>query len=146
MNRRAVVSLAGLAGLTAITSASADDDTEHNKTTLQRYIDDVVNGGGLDAIPDLIASDFETGDPADAPGIDALKQRLLASKEAVRAIYDTIDYALVEMVAEGDIVMARGVVTAERDGRTLTADWFVESQFAGGKIRKSWSVVDVTAL
>lgn len=146
MNRRTVLSLAGLGSVSRVLPVLANETGDARKAVVQRYIDEAINGGNLDILPELFDHGYTTSDPADKPGIDALRERLTASRAALATLYDKATYTLETMVAEGETVMGRGRVTVTKDGKEQSAGWFMQCDFRDGKIVKSWSLVDVTAL
>jgi hypothetical protein len=55
---------------------------EANKALVRRLIDEVWNGGNLDAANELIAPDYVRNAPNATPGLDAFKQFVMAIRSA----------------------------------------------------------------
>ena len=146
MNRRTALSLAGIAGLSLVAPVRADESTDANKETLRRYVAEVINGGNVDLLPELVAEDYVSTTPGDIAGIDALRARLEATRQSAELFYDTMEYILTDVIAEGDVVMARGRIVASRDGKSMDTDLMVQADFVDGMIRTIWNVFDPTQM
>jgi ketosteroid isomerase-like protein len=90
--------------------------TEENKAIVRRLFDEVWNTGNLDKIEELYAPDFVADYRPYAP----LRTGLEGIKDMVRRAWTTFpDYheELEELVAEGDTVVARFLITGKVGAR-----------------------------
>ena len=143
INRRHA--LAGIAalGLTATlsTTASADDGTDA-KAVYARYIDEVINGGNLDAIDELVTEDYAPqGGPDELPGREALKQRMATQMAESASMMDVV-LLTDAVIVEGDTLAARhrwsGMMGGEhRDVLSLAIVTMRDNQIAA-----MWFLVD----
>jgi hypothetical protein len=88
---------------------------EENKAIVRRLFDEVWNTGNLDKIEDLYSPDFVADYRPYAP----LRTGLEGIKDMVRRAWTTFpDYheQLEELVAEGDTVVARFLITGTQQG------------------------------
>jgi predicted ester cyclase len=88
---------------------------EENKAIVRRLFDEVWNTGKLDKIEELYSPDFV----ADYRPYSPLRTGLEGIKDMVRRAWTTFpDYheALEELVAEGDTVVARFLITGTQQG------------------------------
>jgi steroid delta-isomerase-like uncharacterized protein len=89
--------------------------TQANKAVLQRFIDG-YNRGDLSVIDTLVAEDFvDHSRPFVPPGRNALR----AFHDALSAAISDIRIRIDELIAEGDTVVFRGVVTGTHTGPLL---------------------------
>lgn len=91
--------------------------SEQNKTIVRRAIEEVYNQGHLDAVDDLVSSDFVAhSSDGDIHGPDGMKESVVALRRAFPDLQMTIE----EQVAEGDTVVtrwtARGTHTGDYHG------------------------------
>ena len=79
--------------------------TEENKAIARRLIEEVVNKGNLDAIDDLIATDFvwHSAPPGLAPGRESLKQFFPVLHSGLPDWHDTID----DIIADFDAALSK---------------------------------------
>jgi predicted ester cyclase len=90
--------------------------TEENKAIVRRLFDEVWNTGNLEKIEELYSPDFVADYRPYAP----LRTGLEGIKDMVRRAWTTFpDYheELEELVAEGDTVVARFLITGTQQGR-----------------------------
>ena len=107
LNRRQA--LAGIAalGLTTTIPAAASAEGDDAKATYTRYIEEVINGGNLAAIDELVTEDYAPqGGPDELPGREALKQRM-ATQMAERASMMDVTLLTDAVIVEGDTLAAR---------------------------------------
>ena len=138
--------LAGVLALTALSPVRAAD-TEANKAVLRSLIEEMWNKHDLSAVDRYVAPDFIEHNKGRPPGIAGRKQYT----EAVLAAFSDYHAGIEDVVAEGDIVVARIEFTGTQDGayqgrpathnqvRFTTADFY---RVANGKIVEHWDVVD----
>ena len=124
-----------------------------NKAAFRRF-QDSVNTGDAEVIAKVIDEVVEPGllfhapVPAGANGTQALKQVWTV---LLRAFPD-LHVAVEDLVAEGDKVVARNIVTGTHKGeyhgvpptgRSVSYQEIFIVRFAGGRIAEIWGVVDV---
>lgn len=103
--------------------------TEANKQVVQRFFEEVVGGGRLDLMDELIAADFYGEfpiSPEPVRGPDGYRMMLTALKSAFPDLVAQPD----SMVAEGDAVVIRLNLTGTQKGQLMhlppsgrTATW-----------------------
>lgn len=147
MNRRAALSLAGIAAVAVAAPVRAGTTTEANKTTAKNYINEVWGKGNVAAIDQFVSPDVRPSDPNDAPGLDAFKARVQNGIQSAAAFVKNIHYTIEDIAAESDRVFIRGAINgASSAGKKINAAYFDELQFKDGLIVAEWSLVDRTAL
>jgi predicted SnoaL-like aldol condensation-catalyzing enzyme len=149
MNRRSVLSLAGLTaiGVAMPTMAATPSAQEVNKTAATNYINEVWNKGNVAAIDQLVSPDFVPSDPNDAPGVDAFKARVTASLRSANSFVKNLQYTIEDTLGDGDKVVLRGHLTgSSSQGKKINATYFNEFQFKDGLIVSGWSLVDQSAI
>jgi predicted ester cyclase len=128
--------------------------SEDNKTLLRRMVDEVIVGGKLELLDELIAPSFvnhnliSTGEAAASVGIEGFKQEIAA----LRVAFPDITIAVDDLLADGDKIIAR-----MRTNGTHKGDWAgipptgkvvsnVPSisivRIADGKFVERWNVTD----
>jgi SnoaL-like domain len=109
---------------------------EENKAVVRRFTSEVLAGGNLDRLDELVAPDFQALDIGGG-GIDGFKAAMTAARAVVSEFGDDID----ELVAEGDVVVARcSYRLTLPDGSPAMARGFSFYRLAGGKIVEADSV------
>lgn len=104
----------------AITS-SEQLTVEANTAVVQRYVGDILNGGDLAGLHELVAIDHRYHDPANpdiAPGADGLARFLAVHRSAFPDATVTID----DLVASGDRVVLRFTERATHAGTALNVE------------------------
>lgn len=119
-----------------------------NKALVQRYISEILAGGRLDLLEDLVSSDFvdrTPGAPAGSRGPEVIRE----SQARARELFQDIHYSIDDLIAEGDRVVARYTVKATRKtgdgaegGRPIRVTGVTIFHIADGKIRETWIVND----
>ena len=123
-----------------------------NAELLQK-IDDLWNGGDLDAIRDLYAGDFTVnGQPAGPDGVEALLRSL-------RSAFPDMSFELTHQVTEGDQIALRFVQrgthtgpwdsplgTIEPTGKRFEIGSIEIFRLAGGKAAEAWLEYDMLGL
>jgi steroid delta-isomerase-like uncharacterized protein len=124
---------------------------EANVALVRRLIDEVWNGGKLDAADGLIASDYVRNAPNAAPGLDAFKQFVTA----IRTAFTDGGLVVEDIFAGDDKVMVRwkrhGIHTGDFFGITATGKPIVLTgidiyRVADGKLAENWDEVDMLGL
>ncbi len=85
--------------------------TEANKALVRRFCDEVANAHDTSKIAEILADDFRLGG-ADGLNRDALTSVLTYYFSA----FSDLRYTIEDVVAEGDTVIARLVMTGTHDG------------------------------
>ncbi len=115
--------------------------TEHNKATVRRLIEEVLNGGHLEAIDELYA-----------PQLASAARRWITP---FRASFPDVHMEIVELIAEGDKVVGRFTCSATHLGEWLghpptgrrfeRVDEVTIFRLRGGRIVHAWSLEDTLA-
>jgi steroid delta-isomerase-like uncharacterized protein len=126
-----------------------------NKATFRRF-HDAVNSGDAELISKMIDEVVEpdvrirTPLPVEATGAQALKQVWATLLRAYPDLHLTVE----DLIAEGDKVVCRNVVTGTHQGeymglpptgKSVTYNEIFIFRFAGGRIAETWGIVDVLA-
>jgi steroid delta-isomerase-like uncharacterized protein len=124
-----------------------------NKTTFRNF-NDAVNSGDIELISNMIDEVFEpdvqirTPLPVEATGAQALKQVWAILLRAYPDLHITVE----DLIAEGDKLVCRNVVTGTHQGeymgipatgKSVTYNEIFILRFEGGRIAETWGVVDV---
>jgi steroid delta-isomerase-like uncharacterized protein len=124
-----------------------------NRATF-RHFHDAVNSGDMDLISNVIDEVFEpdvqirTPLPVEATGAQALKQVWATLLLAYPDLHVTVE----DLIAEGDKLVCRNVVTGTHHGeymgipptgKSVTYNEIFIVRFEGGRIAETWGVVDV---
>lgn len=102
--------LAGLAaaGLSLAVPALVAANDNDPKSVYTRFIDEVINGGNLDAIDELVSPDYAPqGGQDELPGRDALKQRMATQRSEMDDMGIDATCIIDELIREGETVSAR---------------------------------------
>jgi predicted ester cyclase len=111
------------------------------------------DAGDFDAFDDLLHEDAVVHAPAGLSTKSAEAEKVVW-KEALTAMPD-LDHAVLEVVVDGDIEMARVVVTGtmagsfggiEGTGKSFQIDQAVITHLRDGKIAEAWEIADIAAL
>jgi steroid delta-isomerase-like uncharacterized protein len=89
--------------------------TETNKALVRQFFDEVWNQGDENAIDRFLAADAEGNDPDFGMGRDGFRRQW----RTWRAAFPDINFAVDEMVAEGDTVVSRWTLTGTHQGPFL---------------------------
>jgi predicted SnoaL-like aldol condensation-catalyzing enzyme len=104
--------------------------TDANKTVVRRFIKDVLSGGNIDLIDELLAPDYVNPSMGvtNRTGFKAVVSGLKASVPAR-------DFEIVDLVAEGDSVVFRGNMNITlASGKKVSARVITYYRLANGKI------------
>ena len=125
--------------------------SEENKRRYEKFVDQVINKGNMDAVDEFIAEEFVEHDPVPGmealSGRDAMKQMISMFRAACPDLSSTTDF----LVAEGDLVVgrhtARGTQTGELMGIPASGKQFEMSEIhivriVDGKAVEHWGVAD----
>lgn len=126
---------------------------EENKTVVRRMTEEVLCGGNLELMDELVAVDFvnhnllATGEASQSIGVDSYR------KEAIgfRSVFPDIVVTIIHLLADGDKVIShvqmRGTHKKEFMGVPATdkrVEWSAISivRLANGKIAERWNIAD----
>lgn len=126
--------------------------TSENKALVQRFYQEVVNGGNLVLADRLLAPDFTEHFNPGGSGIEGFKQFVTRLGVAFPDLNITIE----DLIAEGDKVVARVTVRATHlgtfmgrfpaTGKSVTFTGIDIFQIAAGKIVGRWNQRDLLGL
>jgi steroid delta-isomerase-like uncharacterized protein len=129
-------------------------DTEANKATFLRVLDEAWSGGQFAVIDEVVALGFVYHEPAlgDIPGPEGLKQTIMGYRMA----YPDLKFTSEEMIAEGDLVAMRWTARGTQNGElmgipatglaTTSVGINIACFDADGKMVEQWSSWDVLGL
>src|SRR4051812_2213375 len=121
---------------------------DENKALVLRLINEVWNGGNLDAADALVAADYVRNAPDAAPGLDAFK----AFVTVIRTAFTDGALVVEDIFAGEDKVMVRwkrhGVHTGDffgipATGKPILLTGIDVYRVAGGKLAENWDQVDM---
>jgi ketosteroid isomerase-like protein len=123
-------------------SAPAMDTPEANKAVVRHYLQ-ILSGGALDELDQVIGPDFVDRTPGTAAGVQG-PEAIRASQRRARELFEDIRYSVADVLAEGDRVAARYTVRATQKGGGKAVEVLGITLFrlAAGKIRETWIVND----
>lgn len=123
-------------------------ETESNKTVVERLVRDIVNGGQVDLLDEVLADGFVAHGTGPGPsGLDGMRRLIATWRTAFSDWQDHID----EMVAEGDLVVLKISARGTHDGPLLGIEPTGEAvhwgmiemvRLADGKITEQWGYSD----
>lgn len=128
--------------------------SDHNKEVVNRFIEEVINKGNLDAINEIMAPDMIEHEEmsSDMPqGREGTRQYMAMFREAFPDLHVTIE----DEVAEGDRVFMRSTWHGTHQGRLMGVDAtgrhvefssMDEIRIADGKLKEHWGVTDTASL
>ena len=120
--------------------------SDENKAAARRVVERGFNEGRLEVIDEVVGQDFvghDPVDPDDTVGIDGLKARI----EAFREAFLDLEVSLEEVVADGDVVATRWVARGTHDGelmgmaatgRSTESHGMTIDRFEDAKLVESW--------
>ena len=124
-----------------------------NKTTAERWFNEVVNEGKVDVIDELIADDFVDHDPF--PGTSADVKGLKDGIEMIRSAFPDVQMSIDEAIAEGDALAIRSTTRGTHDGefmgmpatgKKVEVAGYDIVHFEDGKVTEHWGVIDTGAM
>lgn len=125
----------------------------NNAAIVRRFVEEVINGGDIEAAgkyfwPDMVE---QVPLPGQGPGVQGLKDVL----RGFRAAFPDLNFAIQEQVAEGDKVVSRFEWTGTHKGefagvpatgRSVKVWGVVIDRFDGGKIRDTRIIMDTLGM
>jgi steroid delta-isomerase-like uncharacterized protein len=133
---------------------SSEMTTEHNKTIVRRFFEEVVSNGNLAVVDELCSRDYRvhaTLSGPDAIGLDQMRELVRSFRSSFPDARITIE----DMVAEGDRVAARlreqGTHGGEfrgipPTGRRVSYGSMTFLRLVDGKIAEHWGLLDMPSL
>jgi steroid delta-isomerase-like uncharacterized protein len=128
--------------------------SDHNKALMQRFYDEVVNDGDIDAIDELLSADFKEYE--EVPGFPQDREGVKQFFAMLRAAFPDVHFTVEEMVAEGDLVAAHVKITGTHTGgefmgipaggRSVDFQAMDLIRFANGIGTAHWGVTDTAAM
>lgn len=129
--------------------------TVSNRALVERYISEVWNKGNIDAVDQLIASEFLDHDPANPPNLPPGAAGLKQHVAAMRAAFPDVHFTVEDMVVAGDKVVTRWTVRGTHKGALMgipptnkqvavTGIWI--DRIANGRIVEEWANWDTIGL
>lgn len=126
--------------------------TEHNRTVVRRYYDEVFNEGKVDLLDQLAVPDYVEHNPfpGQAAGLEGLRQRAEAILGAFRPRFTVED-----VICEGDRVVVRWSQRAVHvgdfmgipaTGKSITLRGIDIHGMRDGRMSEHWDVVDMLGL
>jgi steroid delta-isomerase-like uncharacterized protein len=123
--------------------------SEANKDVVRRLFEEVLNGGRLALLDQLVDASYIEHNPSpnQAPGAAGVRARLAPLRQA----FPDLRFELEELIAEGSIVAARyrwqgthkgTYLGIEPTGRRLSVRGMEFYRVEGGRLREHWDVVD----
>jgi steroid delta-isomerase-like uncharacterized protein len=127
--------------------------TEDNRAATQRFYAEVWNKGDLDAVDDILTSDFvdHAAPPGFPPGLEGAKQVFVMYRTA----FPDFRLSVEDLIAEGDKVVARWVTQGTHGGelmgipptgKQVTVEGIDVFRLVGGKIAEHWAQFDMLGL
>ena len=121
---------------------------EANQALVRRFIKEIFEEGQVEALDELVAPDFvrHTG-----PSGDSDRDELMAAMERVSKGLADVDFAIEDMIAEGDRVAVRVTSSARQvgefmgippSGRSYTIGEIHIFRIRDGKIAEHWHQAD----
>jgi len=127
--------------------------SEDNKAIMRRMLEEVIVGGNLDLMDELVAPDFinhnvvGTGESGSSVGIEAFSQEI----KALRKAFPDLQLPVVHLLADGDKVIAhlRGQGThlgqfgpIAATGKRVEVASMTIVRIVNGKFSERWNLVD----
>lgn len=127
--------------------------TERNKAAARRLYDELIGQGRFELIDDLVDADFVDHEVLQgfSPGRDGIRELFTMFREA----FSDLQFAVEDMVAEGDRVAARITVRGTHDGpfmgipptgNSIAVEAIDFMRFAEGKLVEHWGVTNETSM
>src|SRR5256885_9991697 len=126
---------------------------EENKRLYRRFVDEVINGGRLDAIDEIFSDGYV--DHSAPPGSPPGKAGVRMIPTMFRGAFPDLHFSIESLIGEGDVVASRVVGTGTHQGNFMGtpasgkhATWgsFGFFRVANGKIVEHWGMPDLLGL
>lgn len=128
--------------------------SEANKAIVRRFVEEVYNGGNLDAIDELLSEDHTDHDPA-AAATGGGREGARAMVQMFRSAFPDLHVELGELVADGDLVATTWTGTGTHQGelmgvaptgRSVTVTGCGMDRIRDGVIVESWNNGDTLGM
>jgi steroid delta-isomerase-like uncharacterized protein len=142
-----------ISGLTASSPEDQNLTEADNIAVLQRFIEEVINQGKLDAADELVHEDFVELDPL--PGQQQGRQGLKDVIAMMRTAFPDLHWVIEETIASGDKVVTRfkwsgthqgNFAGIPATGRTVTVPGVVIDRLTAGRMADSRILMDTFGL
>lgn len=141
--------MTSLINVAIITNTTPKGDAMNNAQLYERYIKEFLQDGDESAAEKYIDANVVTHDgmPGQAPGLEGVKQTF----QALRQAFPDMTVSIEDMIAQGDKVVGRFVVSGTNTGnfmgmpatgKKFTYDEIVIVRFKNGKIIEHWAEMD----
>jgi hypothetical protein len=139
VTRRTVVG--GLAGVMGLASVPWVRAAEGDPADLLRRLIGVAYGNAdVNTIDEIAAEQWVPSNPADAPGREALKERIVANWQAFSVLWKTWKVTVDEAFATGSSAAARATLVGTAfDGTQNSLGVVMVAHADGGKLVSAWS-------
>jgi len=124
-----------------------------NKALIHRLYDEVINGGDVGLLDELVAADFVEHE--EFPGLPGGREGMKQFFAMMRTAFPDFRMAVDDVIAEGDKVVARATMSGTHKGEFMgmepTGKQFRVSaidviRFASGKAAEHWGVTDTAGM
>lgn len=124
-----------------------------NKGTMRRFYDEVINGGNVDLMDELMSADFLEHD--EFPGIGEGREGAKQFFTMMRTAFPDLKCSVDDLIEEGDKVVARATISGTQKGEFLGMPPSGKSfklpmidivRFADGKAVEHWGAMDSGAM
>jgi|BarGraIncu00431A_1022009.scaffolds.fasta_scaffold28224_1 steroid delta-isomerase-like uncharacterized protein len=124
-----------------------------NKIVITRLFEEILNRRKLDMLDDIVAADYIDHYPY--PGRPPGPARVRIQMENLFAAFPDVNYSLEDLVAEGELVAVRYILTGTHEGKVMGVeptgkhvtvrgmDFF---RLSGGLIAEYWECLDKLSL
>lgn len=124
------------------------------KDTMRRFYAEILGGGDLDLVDELMTDDFvdhEEGPPGTPPGREGVKAFVSMFREAFPDLRADVN----EMLEDGDLIAARVTFSGTHDGelmgvpasgKAVSIETMDIVRFDGDLLAEHWGVTDLMAL
>ena len=129
----------------------AAQDLEANKAVARRWVEEIWNKGDISVIDEIVAEDYVDRSPVPGRGTD--REGLKAGVTEFRAAFPDVHISIDAMIAEGDKVVMRLIVTGTHTGgdymgiaptgRQFKMSAIIISRLVNGKIVEQWENADL---
>jgi predicted ester cyclase len=130
--------------------------TEENKAIVRRWIEEWFSKHNQSVVDELVGPDFiDHGRPGQQPGPEGVKQGATANDSA----FSDMRFAIDDLIAEGDKVVAFGTWTGVHQGELSTAVGTIPAtgnrvivpaaivfRIADGKLAEQWGIMEEVSL
>jgi steroid delta-isomerase-like uncharacterized protein len=127
--------------------------SEDNRALVRRFFDEVVNGGNIDLIDELLTDDFVEHE--ELPGVEPNRDGVKQFFRMFRSAFPDGSFTPEEMIAEGDTVAVRVTIRGTHQGEfvgvpatgkpvEVAAIDFIHCK--DGKMTEHWGVGDMLSL